>query len=444
MASLDDIAFVQIALNTAGVERADFGTPMIVGPLMAFPELVRSYSRYDDAVVDGLPEQILIALSDAFAQTPHPRFVKVGRRAVSSAVININPVNLTQYSITFSGTSPEYYTFTSDATATAAEIATGLALAITSDTNETVIATAVGNTVTLSWISQSNLQGIKLGANLSWGTITPLNTVAVDMTAIKMEDNAWYGLIASERIKQTQIDFAAWTETQEKMFITSTNEADMIVAGIATDLGSVLKNTQYFRTAVAYHATAATEYADAAWMSKVFTIPPGSETFALKRLASVTPTKLTTTQRNAALGKNGNTFEYFTSSIALATPGKTAAGEWMDVIRGRDWLKDLIQTNMAQMMINRNKVPYTDAGIQLCANNLRKSLQAGVTAGFLAPEEVDSDGNTIPSFTIYAPLSSDVDSVTKASRVLSLTFQARLAGAIHLVNISGSVGYELN
>ena len=119
------------------------------------------------------------------------------------------------------------------------------------------------------------------------------------------------------------------------------------------------------------------------------------------------------------------------------------AGEWIDVIRGRAWLKDLIQTNMVQMLINRPKVPYTDQGIQLCANNLRKSLQQGIDAGFIAPDEVDADGNTVPGFTITVPLSQDIDPAVKASRVLTLEFSARLAGAIHVTNINGAVGYEL-
>jgi len=120
-----------------------------------------------------------------------------------------------------------------------------------------------------------------------------------------------------------------------------------------------------------------------------------------------------------------------------------AAGEWIDVIRGRDWLKDLIQTNMVMMMINRAKVPYTDAGIQLCVTNLRKSLQQGVSVGYIAPDEIDADGNTVPGFVITAPISSEIDPLVKASRVLTLDFSARLAGAIHVLNVSGSVGYEL-
>ena len=120
-----------------------------------------------------------------------------------------------------------------------------------------------------------------------------------------------------------------------------------------------------------------------------------------------------------------------------------ASGEWIDVIRFRDWLKDTIQTNMAQMMINRDKVPYTDAGIQLCVNNLRKSLQEGQNVGGIAPDELDANGDSVPGFVITYPRSVEIAPNIKASRVLELGFVARIAGAIHMVEINGALAYEL-
>ena len=98
---------------------------------------------------------------------------------------------------------------------------------------------------------------------------------------------------------------------------------------------------------------------------------------------------------------------------------------------------------MTQMMINRDKVPYTDSGIQLCVNNLRKSLQEGVNVGGIAPDELDANGNTVPGFVITYPRSVELAPSIKASRVLSLGFTARLAGAIHVVEITGALAYEL-
>ena len=443
MATLDDIVNVEIALQTTGVARGNFGVPIIVGPLMSFPERVRVYNNYAAAVEDALPPNVLTALSDAFGQTPRPRIVKVGRRGVLKGVIQPSElIPLGVYSISVNG---ETYSYTADGTPTLTEIVTGLAAAVTADTDELITATVVGNTIEIAWIG-ANVGTIKLTSNMSWGLISPLaagSAVADDLVAILAQDPVWYGLVMTERTKQVQLDAAAWVEANDKLFITATDEAGVLVPGTTTDLLSVLKNTRYFRTAALYHTNAATEYPDAAWAARVFTIQPGAETWALKGLSSVTPSPLTATQKQTIVNKGGNTFEFYQTQIALTNPGKVSAGEWIDVIRFRDWLKDVIQTNMVMMMINRDKVPYTDAGIQLCVNNLRKSLQEGVNVGGIAPDELDANGNTVPSFIITFPRSVEVAPNIKATRVLSLGFTARLAGAIHMVNISGALSYEL-
>lgn len=442
MASLDDIVSVQIALQTAGVSRGNFGTPMIVAPLMTFPERVRVYTSYNAASEDDLPPSLLTALSDCFGQIPRPKQVKVGRRAVLKAVIEVaDLIALGTYSFKVNS---ETYSYTADGTPTKAEIATGLALAVTSDTDEVITATAVGDTVEIAWIS--TVGSVELLTNLQWGTISPLaasSAVADDLDAILDEDSAWYGLVMTERVKADQLKAAEWTEANDRLFITATNEADVLNPSVTTDLISVLKNTRYYRTAVLYHTNAATEYPDAAWAGRVFTIQPGAETWALKSLASVTPSPLTSTQKQTVVNKGGNTFEFYQAQIALTNPGKVAAGEWIDVIRFRDWLKDTIQVNMVQMMINRDKVPYTDAGIQLCVNNLRKSLQEGQNVGGIAPDELDANNNTVPGFVITYPRSVELAPSIKASRTLSLGFTARLAGAIHVVEITGALAYEL-
>lgn len=450
MASIDNIVSVQIALQTTGVARGTFGIPIIVAPLMTFTERVRVYQSYAEASEDDLPPNVKAALSDAFSQIPRPRQIKVGRRSVLKAVIQpASVINNATYAFKVGA---DTYSYTADGTATAAEIVAGLAAAVAADTDEIITATVVGNTLEIAFIGV-NLAAVELLTNLEWGTISPLaaaSAVADDLDAILDEDGAWYGLVMAERTKADQLKAAEWTEANEKLFVTATAEADVLNAGLTTDLISQLKDARYFRTAVVYHANAATEYPDAAWAARVFTIQPGAETWALKQLASITPSNLTSTQRQTIYNKGGNTFEYISGqNIALigvgptGNGGKTAAGEWIDVIRFRDWLKDTIQVNMVQMLINRDKVPYTDAGIQLCVNNLRRSLQEGQNVGGIAPDELDAAGNTVPGFVITYPRSVELAPSIKASRNLSLGFTARLAGAIHLVNIDGALAYEL-
>jgi hypothetical protein len=447
MAKLSDIVSVNIALETTGVKGGDFGTGMIVAPLMTFSERVRTYGDYAEAAEDGLPPSVLTAVSDYFSQTPQPRQVKVGRRAVLKAVIEPSSlIPLGVYSFTVDA---KTYTFTASASPTASAIATGLAANVTADSTKIITATVVGNTIEIAFIGTS-LGSVKLVTNLQFGLISPLaasTATADDLTAILDSDSGWYSLILTERVKQAQLDAAEWTEANKRLFLTATSESTVLESGTTTDLISTLKNTRYFRTAAVYHTNAATEYPDAAWAGRISTLQPGSETWALKALASITPSTLTSSNRSTIYGKGGNTFEYINDEIALigvgvqGNGGRVVAGEWIDVIRFRDWLENYIQINMVQMMINRPKVPYTDPGIQMVVANLNRSLQEGVNVGGISPPELDSAGATVPSYIITAPRSADLTANTKASRILTIAFKARLAGAIHLVNINGSLAY---
>lgn len=187
---------------------------------------------------------------------------------------------------------------------------------------------------------------------------------------------------------------------------------------------------------------AVTEYADAAVMARCFAIEPGGETWANKKLAAVTADGLTETQYNAATKKNINTFEKF-RNVSITQNGKVAAGEWIDVIRFRDWLVEEIRTNVFYLLINNDKIPYTDAGIAMIESVVRKALEDGQDAGGIAPTEYDEDGNTNAGYEIEVPTAADITPNQKASRVLEgIKFTARLTGAIHVVKISGGFTYS--
>ena len=442
MGTLADIVNVKIALNTTSVQRGVFGIPLIAAPHASFSELVRIYTDFDSDNPDNLPQSLQTALSDGFAQTPRPAQIKVGRMSILKAAIEpVDAVALAVYSLKIGST---VVSVTAAASPTTSTIATQLASAINTAALG-VTATAVAGVVELAFAGA--IVPITTFSKIQWGAITPSATagiVAADLGAIQAADSAWYVLHLTERTKARVLDAAAWVETQDKLFVTASAESGILVPGTTTDLLSALKDANYFRTVAAYHGAADTEYADVAWAARVLPIQPGGETWALKRLASITADNLSATDRATVFSKGGNTFERYSDTLAMTNPGKAAAGEWIDVIRFRDWLKDYIQTSMVQLMVNRDKVPYTDGGIQLLGNNLRASLREGQRVGGIAPDETDADGKPVPGFNVTIPLASEVSDAIKASRVVYLKFNARIAGAIHVADITGALAYSLD
>ena len=104
----------------------------------------------------------------------------------------------------------------------------------------------------------------------------------------------------------------------------------------------------------------------------------------------------------------------------------------IDVIRFIDWLRAQMQERVALLIIaNGGKLPYTDASVGLVKGELRAVLNEGIRRGGLSPD--------VPA-TIIAPKVADVSTADRnARRLPDVTFNARLAGAIHKVLISGTV-----
>lgn len=270
---------------------------------------------------------------------------------------------------------------------------------------------------------------------------------ATDTIARALGTTGWYVLCTAGVDEKEYEQVAALVETQEKMFaytelnILNSDEAEPTVSPI------------YYRTLGVYGKVAsdqeiadipaANPYMNVAFVAKWLNYSSGSETSAFKALAGVTPSELTSTEMKTLEEANLNYF-ITVGSKNITMIGKVLAGEWADVIRFRDWLKNDMQVRVVNLFIARPKIPYTDPGIALVQNQMIAALKAGQDAGGIAPDEFDEDGNKIPGFTTKVPLAASLSASEKASRKLTkCSFKARLAGAIHFAEIKGSLTYEL-
>lgn len=248
----------------------------------------------------------------------------------------------------------------------------------------------------------------------------------------------FYGVYVVGDSTQATIEAAKeWAEANEKLF-----------AFTYTDIDSFpVKNTNYYRTIAFFggladgYASDATPtengYIGLAAMAKCFGYDPGTETWALKTLSTVVPSALSTSQKTQLAEINVNTFLRYNGSN-ITQGGKTLSGEWIDVIRFRDWLKNEMQVNVFSVLKANRKVPYTDSGIGLIEGAMEKTLHDGQAIGGIAEDSEDSDGNAVPGYTVSVPKAADLTETERKSRKLSnCSWSARLAGAIHVVEIEG-------
>jgi len=178
-----------------------------------------------------------------------------------------------------------------------------------------------------------------------------------------------------------------------------------------------------------------------AHLSKCFGYTSGSETWMYQQLYGYTAAQLTEAQKTALAEKNVFTYlQYAGTDVTIG--GKVIGGEWADVIRFRDWLKKKIQTEVFNLFRLNSKVPYTDAGIGLVQGAIESCLAEGQVAGGIAPDETDDDGNLVRAYSVTVPKASDLSEAERKSRKLSgVKWSAKLAGAIHLVEITGYLSF---
>lgn len=264
---------------------------------------------------------------------------------------------------------------------------------------------------------------IKLGLKV------PEDTWTETLDAIAEYDSGWYAL-ATESIDAADIaEIAAWIQARDKLYVARTTDAD-IITGAADDLASDLDGGEMFRTMLVYHTLAASQYIDAAILGNTLVRDPGSQTWAFKQLVTITPDKLSASARNYLKTKGAN---YYVSEagIPIVLPGQVAGGEWTDIIRGTDWLKVRMQERIFTALANNPKIPYTNKGIAVIEAMIRAQLEQGVSVGLIADDT---------AHTVTVPDITETDPTDRQQRILrDVNFVARLAGAIHFIEVRGTV-----
>jgi hypothetical protein len=148
---------------------------------------------------------------------------------------------------------------------------------------------------------------------------------------------------------------------------------------------------------------------------------------------------------DAVAAKNCNVFVAYNNNTAIIQAGVVCSGDFLDIITGTDWLALDIQTVLYNLLYTSNtKIPQTDAGNHVLVTGMESVLSQAVTNGLLAPGVWGAGGfgalnqnDFMPKgFYVYAPPVSSQSAADRSARK-SVLFQiaAKLAGAIHTVNV---------
>lgn len=426
MTQLTDIIDIQISRETAAVAQTNFNVPLFISSHLNFTERARTYSSLLAVGADfATTDKAYIAASKLFGQTLKPANIVIGRRQIPGATVNVSTVTVgASYIMTISDT-PISYTAVSNDTAikiiaglkTAYEVTPVAGVTFTDNLDGTATFAATGN---WSLKTSPNMAIAASPATESWGD-------TVD--AVQAADDTWYALTIESHITADVLAVAANIEAKKKVFATSS--AAQAVKGSGTDdVFSQLKALSYQRTFGIYSADADTNYPECSWVGYQLQEQPGSNTWAYKTLSGFAVSKLSDTESKNIQSKNGNTYETV-GGLNTTIGGKMFGGEWVDVMVFVDWLEQRMKERLWFRMANSKKIPYTSAGAAIIEAEIRAQLNDGIRAGGLA----DS-----PAPIVTVPDVLSVSANLRAQRIFEgITFEARLAGAIHFVKIRGTV-----
>lgn len=455
--SIDQHVPVTVSVNNAGIAREGFGTSGILsykqGPFAGARSL--TFTRLADAITAGFPADSPEGLSVAriLGQSPHPISVKLLRGTLPPTqrfTLNISSVrNSFAYRINVKGegVTPTAVSFTSDASATDAEIVAGLVTALNAVTGKnytaagasspfTVTGSAAGNWFSLEVLDTSAISIIQDHADPG---------IATDLAAIYLLDPTWYYLDTSFNSTAMTLAAAAWIEaTPFKAYVVDLVNSDIEnTAAPGSDIAAQLKALGYKRTLYSYHRKP-NEKMSAAWEGRVSPLNVGTWDAAYKNLTGVTADEFTATQVVNIEAKKASYYKAeagrsFTWNGAIANTDFN----FFDNTVSLDFVVDDIQKSVMGARLALNKVAYTDDDIQ--------GVIKGAVEG--AVDRAKSESNKIialgtpgdpddPEPIVSFPLVKDINPSLRALRQLppgNVTF--RLQGAVNIVPISLTVTF---
>ncbi len=292
------------------------------------------------------------------------------------------------------------------------------------NTDSISVAVAEGTTQPLM-----NFTSESIDADASW-------TDALDK--IKANNNDWYALSCSARMMENQQEVASWVQANAKIGGLCSGDSTIAVEETG-DIAAWAKLNNLDRVFIFYHPDSkladnevdvlseSDPIPEAAYFGKMLTKQPGVATWKFKELQAV-PTYDLPQGEIANLEKKNVTWYMTTAGVPMTSNGQMAAGEYIDVIHGLDWLQARIQNLVFTALVNTDKVPFTDDGVQMVVSPLKAALEEGKKNGILA------------SYVIEFPAVAEVSITDKGSRFLpDVKFSGVLAGAIHATKISGVV-----
>lgn len=446
------IVNVDITLNTAGTTREGFGLPLFLASTDNFEERIRGYTSLTE-VAEDFDESTAAykAAKQLWSQTPKVTQLYIGRRTMQYTVsIPDTVAEGSEYSLTVAiggGVSqPFQYTAKESDTALIVlnEFKSQIEASPTIKDGVNVSVTGTGASATMIITKAGDNDFVKVTSITPTTSIaaTTADTASTALASIEAYSTDWYFISAEDRTQQFVLAMASEIQARKKIFFTANADVKALQGTeltSATDVPAQLAKNKYTRTVCLWHHKSEYDYPEMAYIAYGAPYDAGSIAWGNAQLTGVAASLQPANQRpltsiqKSALDTRSCNFIDLDGGVPVVRRGITSGGEWIDIVRGVDWLESDLKTSLRDLLINQKggKITYDDTGITRIRQVIETSLQRAVNRNFLS------------TYTVTVPKASQVALADKKARILKdVTFHGILAGAILDVDLKGTVAYE--
>lgn len=441
---LNSIASITTIIGPVASNRPGFGIAALFTPVTSAQETAfgADYGKTVTrdtyvSVLEGLgftsSDDIWIACVDHFSQDLVPDYAIVARRATKVAQVNTYTVGGTTdgtYTITLDGADASFAASGNTET----EIRDGLIAAIGALPLASYYTTATVSTDALTVTAANAGLGFTSSVDSPGDVLTQVATTAneglpEDIVDLLSQRTDFYAIMEVSHDDNDALAGARYVETLQKFAMWQSNAAN-IVTNATTDVLSIMQDEALIRSAVVYN-TNDDQFIDGAWLGRLLPTDVGSNNWAYKQLRSVVGDEIDTTEELNLIAKNGNWYELFSALGNSSTrQGITPGGQYIDIIRGRDWLDANLQIDIYDAQRANEKIAYTNEGLQILGAVVRGRLEDAADQGLI-------DRSTI---VVNVPTRAQ-QSASDISRrhVDNITWSATLTGAVNSVEVTGTL-----
>lgn len=281
-------------------------------------------------------------------------------------------------------------------------------------------------------------------------------TAALD--AIYEADNQWYWLCTDSALRDVAYADAIveWTEAKNRLALLDSNDANMKTVSDDTNIAARHKGTVE-RTAVFYHddADEFPAFALAASLgTRDFDEADSAYTAKFKKLAGVSAVNIGSAAvqavtgftpaigQSVAAGHCANTYVDIGGQNFAVEGSTLTPNVFIDEIHASDWIIARTEEEMLGILLNNDRVPMTDKGMETLASAVRTVMRQAYRAGLVAEDLNPVTGEYEPAVRITVPSVFDIPESQRKSRIapeIPVTF--RYAGAVHYTTVNYTVTF---